>query len=158
EVELDGEEFIMPEEKGPALATYLQGRALLLAGNTAEGKRLIELAHWLPLGNEGMRAKLVDELSKRDWPEMARKEAEVLMQIGWYQHFSYGNVMSFLAKLYAKEKDYFKAADYYEKCIVGCLRTGASFVEPSAYLIVPESVRVFRARGLLAKGKFDEAF
>jgi tetratricopeptide (TPR) repeat protein len=157
EVELDGEEFIMPEEKGPALATYLQGRALLLAGNTAEGKRLIELGHWLPLGNEGMRAKLVDELNKRDWPEMARKEAEMLMKTGWYQHFSYGNVMSYLAKLYAKEKDFFKAAHYYEKCIVGCLRTGASFVEPSAYLIVPESVRVFRARGLLAKGKIDEA-
>ena len=141
----------------PALATYLQGRALKLAGNEKEGNRLIDIAHWLPLGNEEVRAKLMEELGKRDWPEMVRKEAYMVLKTGWYKNYTIGNVLSQLARESAKEKHFFKAASYYERCLVGCLRTGATFVEPTAYLIVPESVRVHRARGLLGEGKWKEA-
>lgn len=148
--------FTQWEEASAALPTYLQGRALLQAGDTTEGKRLIEIAHWLPLGNERIRAQLVDELNKRDWPEMAMNEAQMVVKTGWYDHFSYGNVLSYLARDAAKEKSFFKSTEYYEKCIVGCLRTGASFVEPTAYILVPESVRVYRARGLIAEGKTEE--
>jgi len=149
-------ENLFMEDAGPALPTYLQGRALIADGDAKEGKRLVELAHWLPLGDERARAKLVEELNKREWPEMARKEAQMLVSTGWYHEYSFGNVLSFLARQASKERDFFKAADYYEKCVVGCLRTGASFVEPTAYLVVPESIRSYRARGLIAKGKIDE--
>ncbi len=145
------------EEFSSALATYLHGRALIAAGDKEAGKKLIEIAHWLPLGNEIIRAKLVEDLNKRDWPEMAQKEAETLLATGWYSHYSFGNVLSFLARQSAKQKNFFQAADYYEKCVVGCLRTGATFVEPSAYLLVPESVRMYRVRGLIGKGKIEEA-
>ena len=155
--EIDGLGDYNPEPMSPALPTYLQGRAALMSGDKKEGERLIELAHWLPLGNEIVRGKLVDELYKRDWPEMARKEADLLLKSGWYSHYSYGNVLSYLARQAAKEKDYSLSADYYEKCLIGCLRTGASFVEPTAYLLVPESVRVYRARAMLTKGRIEEA-
>jgi hypothetical protein len=148
--------FIPFQQTSRALPTYLQGRALLLDGNVKEAKRLIELAHWLPLGNDEVRAKLVDELNKREWPEMARKEAEFLYKCGWYDNFAYGNVLSFLARHAAKDGDFFKAADLYEKCVVGCMRTGANFVEPTAYLLVPESIRAYRCRGLFATGKIEE--
>jgi tetratricopeptide (TPR) repeat protein len=157
--EIDNEDELPFDKPGAALATYLQARAATLDGDAAEGKRLAELAHWLPLGSEIMRAKLVDELNKRDWPEMARKEADMLLQTGWWtdSNYTYGNVLSFLARQASKERQFMTAADYYEKCLVGCMRTGASFVEPTAYLFVPESVRVYRARGFLAQGKIDEA-
>lgn len=155
--EFDDDSIFLLNEQSPALPTYLQGRALVLSGETVEGRRLIEAGHWMPLGNESIRANLMDELNKRDWPEMARKEAELLMKTGWYNHYSYGNVLSYLGRLAAKENDFATAAANYEKCIIGCLRTGATFIEPTAYLMVPESVRVFRARDLLAKGKIDEA-
>ena len=100
----------------------MQARAASLDGNPDESKRLAKLAHWLPLGNDNMRAELVHALSKRDWPEMARLEADMLMKTGWWSDFSYGNVLSFLARQEAKEKNYLVAADYYEKCLVGCLR------------------------------------
>ncbi|MCE9530493.1 MAG: hypothetical protein K8T89_05090 [Planctomycetes bacterium] len=157
DIEIDDDSFAVIDPNGPALPTYLQGKALLMAGDEKEAKRLIEIAHWLPLGNDVIRAKLVEELNKRDWPEMARKEANMLMKTGWYGHFSYGNVLSYLARQASREKDYLLAADCYEKCVIGCLRTGANFIEPTAYLLVPESVRVYRARGMLAKGNFDEA-
>ncbi len=98
----------------PALATYLQGRALKLAGNEKEGNRLIDIAHWLPLGNEEVRAKLMEELGKRDWPEMVRKEAYMVLKTGWYKNYTIGNVLSQLARESAKEKHFFKAASYYE--------------------------------------------
>lgn len=157
EIEVDDDSIFFLGEQSPALPTYLQGRALVLGGDTTEGKRLIEAAHWMPLGNETVRANLIDELNKRDWPEMALKEANMLIKTGWYNHFSYGNVLSFLGRQAAKGKDYATAAAKYEKCVVGCLRTGATFIEATAYLVVPESIRVFRARDLLAKGKVDEA-
>jgi tetratricopeptide (TPR) repeat protein len=136
----------------PALPTYLQGRALLSAGDAAEGKRLIELAHWLPLGNDVVRARLVEELNKRNWPVMARREADFLLKTG-----DYDSVLRFLLQQSAKEKDYFKAAEYFEKGLVNSLRTGARFAEPAAYLLAPESVRVLRARGYLGKGEIDKA-
>jgi tetratricopeptide (TPR) repeat protein len=145
--------------KSQPLGLYLEGRALLQAGDDREGKRLIELAHWVPLGNESVRCNLVEELAKRDWLDAARKEADFVLQTGWYRpaNWPIGNVLSFAARLATQEKDYLKAADCYERGLLGCLRTGASFVEPTAYLSVPEAVRVNRARGLLDKGQVDEA-
>ena len=153
----DDNAFEVFQQGSPALPMYLKARALMLAGDKEESKRLAEMAHWVPLGNEVVRAGLVENLNKRGWIEMAKKEADFLMKTGWYSHYSYGNVLSFLARNAAREKDYFTAADCYEKCLVGCLRTGANFIEPTAYLLVPESVRVYRARGLVAAGKIDEA-
>ena len=144
-------------DKAQPLGLYLQGRALVRAGDDKEGKRLIELAHWLPLGNEYLRGELADELGKRNWPEAARKEAETVLRTGWYRHWYVGNVLSQMARVAVHQKDYFRAAEYYERGVVGCLKTGANFVESSAYLAVPEAVRINRARGLLAQGKLDEA-
>lgn len=159
DIEIRNDDFVWlgTEENQSALATYLESRARHLAGDTAEAKRLAEIAHWLPLGNEAIRAKLVEELNKRDFPELARREADLLMKTGWYAHYSFGNVLSFMARQATKEKDFALAADLYEKCVIGCLRTGANFIEPTAYLLVPESVRVYRARAMLGKGKIDEA-
>ncbi len=141
----------------PTLPAYLQGRALKLAGDAKEGDRLIEVAHWLPLGSEETRGRLIDELTKRDWPEMARKETFMAVKTGWYKNYFYGNIISQAARDAAREKQFDKAANYYERCLVGCMRMGASFIEPTAYLIVPESVRVYQARDLLGKGKVKEA-
>jgi tetratricopeptide (TPR) repeat protein len=134
------------------LSTYLQGRALLSAGDATEGKRLIELAHWLPLGDQSIRANLVNELSKRDWPAMANQEAAFLSKTGGAD-----GALRFLSRQAAMDKDFFKAADHYEKNLVAGLRAGARFVEPAGYVFAPELVRVFRVRGYLAKGEIDKA-
>ncbi len=153
----DDDQLIATRDFGPALATYLQGRATTLAGDAAEGQRLVELAGWLPLGDSQVRANLVEELNKRDWPEMARKEANMLLRTGWHDEYMYGSVLMFLARHAAKEKEFSKAADYYEKCLVGYMRLGASFVyHPGAYLIVPEAIQAYRIRGLFAAGKTKE--
>ncbi len=136
----------------PALAIYLQGLALLSAGNDLEGKRLVELAHWLPLGDETVRANLANELAKRDWADMAHLEADFLLKTG-----DSDNVLGFLYKSAFKEKDYFKAAEYYEKWLIGSLRTGALFAESRGYLLAPQIVGTCRARGYLAKGEVEKA-
>ncbi len=146
-----------PDEFSPALATYLRGRALLLAGDEMEGQRLVELATWLPLGDDNLRAKLVEQLRKRGWPEMADREAEMALKTGWHIDVVYGNMLANLAERAIRKKDYVKGADYYEKCMVGIMRTGATLVEPSAYLLLPETIRNCRALASVAAGKIDEA-
>jgi tetratricopeptide (TPR) repeat protein len=140
---------------GPALPAYLQARALLSAGDVKEGNRLIELAHWLLLGNEISRIYLIEELNKRGWPVMARKEADFLLKDSW--HPEHGDWLGFLARQSAKEKDYFKAAKLYEKHLVSRLGPGETFAESAEYLLAPERVRLYCARGYLAKGQIDKA-
>ncbi len=136
---------------GPALGTYLHGCALLSAGDAGEGKRLVDLAHWLSLGDESFRTNLVRELSKRGWADMAHREADFLLKTGYYD-----SVLHYLCRNAVKEMDYFRAAEYYEKGIVANLR-GTWYAEPAAYMMAPQFVRICRARGDLAKGDVDKA-
>ena len=145
------------DEFHPALATYLSGNALLLAGDSKEGGRLIELAHWLPLGDNALRSKLIELLHKRDWPELAEKEAEMLLKTGRQINARSGNLFFTSGKRAVRRKNYFGAADYYEKGMVELMRTNATLVDPAHHLLLPAIIRDCRTLGRLAKGEIDEA-
>jgi tetratricopeptide (TPR) repeat protein len=99
----------------------------------------------------------VDDLAERGYQAAAKREAEFVLRACWYRDLEVGNVISFAARTAVQEKEYDKAAALYEKAVVGCLRYGASFVEPTAYLAVPQAVPVNRARAALTAGRVDEA-
>jgi tetratricopeptide (TPR) repeat protein len=139
------------------LPLFLQGHALKLAGNAAEGERLMGIAHWMPLGNESLRTKFSEELSKRGFDADSRREMDLVLETGWFRTHYVGNVYLRLARIKARQKDYATAAKYYEKDVVSLFRTGAMFVDDKALLTVPELARTYRARALLAAGKLDEA-
>jgi tetratricopeptide (TPR) repeat protein len=144
-------------DSGNALALFLQGWALTQAGNTNEGKRLTELAHWLPLGSEGLRGDFAQELEKRGFVEDARRERDLVLTVGWYRYWHVGNVINNASRMAIQKKDFAKAVALLEKGIIGSMRMGASFVEPQAYLVIPASVSHHRARQLLNEGKTDDA-
>ena len=139
------------------LPLFLQGHALKLAGNAAEGERLMGIAHWMPLGNEVLRTKFSEELSKRGFDSDSRREMDLVLETGWFRTHYVGNVYLRLARIKARQKDYATAAKYYEKDVVSLFRTGAMFVDDKALLTVPELARTYHARALLAAGKLDEA-
>jgi len=139
------------------LPLFLQGHALKLAGNEAEGNRLMSIAHWMPLGNEVLRTKFSEELSKRGFDADSRREMDLVLETGWFRTHYVGNVYLRLARIKVRQKDYATAARYYEKDVVSLFRTGATFVDDKALLTVPELARTYRARALLAEGKLDEA-
>ena len=130
---------------------------LMLAGDAKEGRRLIELAHWLPLGDDLLRCKLARQLNRRILPELGDKEGEMLLRTGYYTHFAYGNMLDALGEQAFKKKEYSKAADYYDRIMVGIMRTNARLVEPGENLLLPEMISNFRTLDSLAAGKVDEA-
>src|SRR5207248_5527235 len=70
------------EEAGPPLALYLSGWALVKAGKAEAGKKRMEQAHWLPLGNGQARSDLARALGKRGHAAAARRENELLLRVG----------------------------------------------------------------------------
>lgn len=140
-----------------ALALFLYGNALARAGDEKEGTRLMGLAHWVPLGAEPARTRFSEELTRRGFDADSRKEMELTVAVGWFRSYVMGNVYLRLARLKARQKDYATAALYYEKDVVSLFRTTAQFVDPKAYLTVPELARTYRIRALLGGGKVDEA-
>jgi Tfp pilus assembly protein PilF len=143
--------------KNQALPLYLQGSALTKAGDEKEGERLKGLAHWVALGNEEARSRFSDELAQRGFDADSKREVDLILATGWYRTHYVGNVHLRHARQEARQKNFAAAAASYEKDVVSLFRTGAHFVEPKAYLTVPEQARTYRVRALLAEGKTTEA-
>jgi hypothetical protein len=139
------------------LPLFMHGYAVGQAGNQVEGTRLMGLAHWISLGDEGSRTRFSEDLSRRGFDADSRHEMELIVATSWFRTHYVGNVLLRVARLKARQKDYATAALYYEKDVISLFRTAAHFVEPKAYLTVPEVARMYRAKALLGAGKIDEA-
>jgi Tfp pilus assembly protein PilF len=146
------------DDKARPLPLYLYGWSLIQAGRAAEGKALMDQAHILLLGNANERGNLAEELSQRDLPELARREREFVLRLGWARSWPAGNLLSYVAREAVARQDFARAADAYERIITGVLDSeGVGFREPSAYLVFPALARTYRARAALAAGRTDEA-
>jgi tetratricopeptide (TPR) repeat protein len=139
------------------LPLFMHGFALTKLGDEREGKRLMELAHWVPLGSDSTRTRFADDLSGRGFDTDSRREMDLILNTSWFRTHHYGNALLREARTKSRAKDYATAAMYYEKDVISLFRTGAHFIEPKAYLTVPELSRTYRARALFAAGKIDEA-
>lgn len=145
------------KDRREALPLYLRGWALTQGDREKEGRKLMDLAHWLPLGQENLRSAFLDALVKRGHLEAARKERELLLRSSRPGSFYAGEAMRQAGvEAYAK-KDYLKAADGNELAMLRVLRPNVSFVESGAHVGVPHFIHRLRARGLVATGKIDEA-
>ncbi len=139
------------------LPLFLQGWALAQAGREEEGKRLMELAHELPLGDESARFAFATELAKRRHREAARREGELLLRVSIPGSFYAGEGFRQLALDAFHRKDYLQAAANHEQALLRCLKSQTGFLETAAYLAVPHFIHRHRARGLIAAGKLDDA-
>jgi tetratricopeptide (TPR) repeat protein len=136
---------------------YLRGWAMANGGKVQEGKRLMELSHWLPLGNESARFNFMTGLAKRRQNAAVVREAELLGLLSVPGSFYAGESARQLSLDAYRRRDYAKAASFHELAMYRCLRPQTSFQETAAYLGVPHFVHRCRAAGLLAAGRVDEA-
>ncbi len=144
------------ERKAP-LPLYLQGWALLQAGQKKEGQRLIDQAHWLPLGDDRLRSYFASDLARRDHLEDARKERALLMRTCPLRSYYAGEAQRQNSLEANARGDYLEVARGHEQAILRCLHPTVSFLDPSAFIGVPHYIHRQRARGLVAAGKVDEA-
>lgn len=145
------------KDRKQAAPLYLQGWALAQAGQGAEGKQLMERAHWLPLGGEAQRYALAEAMAKHGLNDAVRREQELILRTGEFQSVYVTNAQNKVGEDAAVRKDYARAAACSERVLLTVLQTNVSFIRNRAYLSVPYSVHHHRARALLAAGKVDEA-
>jgi tetratricopeptide (TPR) repeat protein len=144
------------KDRKEPLPAYLRGMALIEAGVEREGKRLIDLAHDLPLADAATRFTFARELERRGHGEAARLECELIVRINsleepWYTE----EALKALAQEARRKKDYAKAADYYERSLVCHFRADAEFRQTSGNLVVPSALHHNRALAALAADQID---
>lgn len=137
-------------------ALYLQGRVLVQAGQEAEGRKLIEAARLLPLGNADTRYSFAKELQQRGLNEEAARQWKLIVQTGEFESFSVSQAAEQLGNL-ASGKEDLKAAAYWQWPLLRCLRTNTAILGVEGYLELSHQIHKARARGLLAAGRIDQA-
>jgi tetratricopeptide (TPR) repeat protein len=136
---------------------YLHGWALQQSGSAAEGEKIMERAHWLPLAREEVRSGLIQTLADRGLTEAAQRERQFLVRTGSFRSVYISNVLDDLSDDAVARKDYFQAADNYQRIGLIVQQVGAAYLENEAYLLVPARAHLYRACGLAQAGRVEEA-
>ncbi len=139
------------------LPLFLHGWCLRQAGKEVEGKKAMGAAHELPLGNEYVRYQFAKALTERGYPADAQRERELLLKVGAFDGWACNETLRLSAYAAGQQKDFDKAAEWFEQFRLRCMKTGVSFIEFSAHVQVPAMAHQNRARAFLAAGKLDEA-
>ena len=144
-----GRAFAADPTSAPALA--LQGWALTQQGKQAEGRKLIDLAHLLPLANESARHALADALAKHGLKDDARRERELTARLGDPASWEVCDSVRRLADDVAA-KDPLAAAALWDRAFLANLTTRTMFVDASANLSIPVLIRRTKAVGKARAG------
>jgi predicted Zn-dependent protease len=139
------------------LPLYLNGRALVQAGQEKEGMKQIDQAHWLPLGDGLARFAFLKSLLERGQQDAAEREGELMLRLDPPGSQIASEGMRQVALAAMRRKDYLAAAQGQERSMLVCLKSSVGYARPAAYLWVPALVHRLRAEGYVAAGKFDEA-
>jgi tetratricopeptide (TPR) repeat protein len=145
------------KEHAKPMALYLSGWALAQAGQEKEGKKRMDLSHWMPLGDGQARVNFLRSLADRGHRAAARREGELLLRLSTPgSYFAAEGTRQ--ASVYGPDhKDFLAAAEGQERSMLRCLNRDVYYLLPAAYLGVPALVHRYRAEGYTAAGKFDEA-
>lgn len=140
------------------LLLFLSGKALSKAGDIKEGRRRMELAHWVSLGQERIRGRFLDELVRRGEATAAQRETALVLRACWPRDHYFGNVMNQAARAAELFHDFATAEKCCQRSLLVMLKTpGMYYVETSAYMVVPHSLLIYRAQSRLAAGQREEA-
>ena len=115
---------------------FNHGWALIQAGDTVDGRKLVRQARLLPLGSDHSRYQLAKVMRKRGWTTQARAEHTLILRTGgfrsWYVHNSiwYGAYR-------AKELGRFDQASVgYERYALQCFKSETAYGTLRSYLAV----------------------
>lgn len=144
------------------LPLYLQGRALVQAGDEVRGRQLLHRANLLPLADSQRRRELAEGLEWRGLIEEAVEQRELVFRFGAGGNWAGNDDQSFREAArrigdHLELKDPRRAAILWERVLFGVMRTNSYFWDRSDYIKMFSLVHKVRARGLLKEGKADEA-
>ncbi|HEX8915847.1 MAG TPA: hypothetical protein VF796_26060, partial [Humisphaera sp.] len=156
-------------------ATALKGWALAQSGKAEEGRRLMDLAHLMPLGDEAARHTLAEALERNDLTDEVVREFQLINRTGDGKAWAFTDALRRLAgrtargtppaenKAKASGRDPAPdanpalAAEMWERAFLSNYSKQIMFVEPSANLTIPALIRRTRAVGVAMASKADPA-
>lgn len=147
-----GRDLDMPE----AVATYLRGWALCQAGQPDAGRTLQERALLLPLGRAEARADLARHLVRHGLDAEADRQFAIVIALYASHPSITAEAVQYRAYLAHKADDALRAADLWERAILGYLSMGRA-LRPEDYLRITHRVHALRATGLLGDGRIEDA-
>lgn len=138
------------------IAVYMEGYCRAKAGDESEGRRLMDLAALLPLGEAEHRYRLGEGLRQRGIPDAATEQWRITLRTGQHDSIEMSSAAQKLGNALSGE-DRMEAADLWQRQLLDCLRTNVHFTERRAYCTLPQLIHKTRAREMLAQGKLEEA-
>jgi len=144
-------------EPGNPVVQVLRAQALDKLGRKPEAAEARALARRLPLGLEGVRSTLVQELARRGFRDEAAEHALLWLACSRPGSYEAGNAHRHVAQALARAEKYSASAHGQQVSLFRILGREISFIYPTAYVSVPALIHRLRARGQLAEGKVDEA-
>lgn len=141
-----------PTQPAPAL---LRGAALLKLGREREGRELIELAHVLPMADEGRRRAVFLAAEKRKLVDDVKRELELTERTTAAGSWDRSDVLRRAGDAANDQKDYSAAVRLWEQAFIINFDKLVAFVEPAANLTMP--ALLLRTRALAAIQSGDAA-
>jgi tetratricopeptide (TPR) repeat protein len=144
-------------DRTKADALFLRGWAISRSGQANEGNRIMEQARQLPLGSEGGRFELFEAMIRHQLKDDARKQLELILQVGALRAWEHYEALRRSADLLAEDGRHLLAADRWDKAFLRNLSNDIYFSEPWANVIVPSLIHKTRALGLIKAGRIEQA-
>lgn len=150
--------------KTQPLPLYLAGHAMThVKGEEAKGQDMMNLAHFMPLANTGVRRTFAEALKDTyGLSDAAQKEWETIHRVGsfhewegaqaWAVSRASRNIANALG-----DTNQLKAADYWRNWMLFLLKTNSGFSEIRYYPSIFAQIDRTRAIGLLKAGEADKA-
>lgn len=139
------------------LPLLLRGAALKHLGRDKEGAELVELAHVLPLADEGARHELIGELERRQMKGDARRERDFILRTAAFQSWHQSDALRRAGDEAYENQDYLAAADLWDRAFLDNQGHSTRFARLWANFAMPALIHRSRALGLMRAGDFAGA-
>lgn len=133
-----------------------RGWALRQAGKESEGRRLMDVALLLPLGDARMRLRIGDALARRGLKDQARLQVDLARRAGEPRSFGWFDATYRAAQAAALDGKHLQAAAWHEQYRLQCLKLSTGMVA-EGYLIHTHRTHFAWMQGCLADGRLDDA-
>lgn len=144
-------------DPGNPLVQVLRAQALDKLGKGARAGEARALARRMPLGNTDVRSKLAQELARRGIHDEAAEHGRLFLAVTRPGSYEAGNAHRHLAQDLARGGKFSESAREQQLALFRIMGREISFIYPTAYVAVPALIHRLGARGLLARGKVDQA-
>jgi tetratricopeptide (TPR) repeat protein len=138
---------------------FLLGNALVESkqGKEDEGKRLMEKAQQMPLGNESGHYELAQELQNRGFTKAAERQLDIVLRLGDFKSKRSAEIWKDRGYDLAEQGRFSEAADFLQWSILSHLINATELDTISETLSVPAFLHYCKARALLAKEEWEKA-